>query len=106
MGHFIEIISTEQNKDSMGFAEQGEIVLASVRAYKESRHGSASWRNRAAFSSANTLFRFRAIPNLTITAAMFIRCENERYSIISVEDIRGRGLYIEVLAEKTIPTKG
>jgi head-tail adaptor len=106
MRHFIEIITTEPDKDSMGFASQGEYVIASVRAYKESRHGNTAWRNRAAFSTANALFRFRVIPNITITTAMFIRCDGERYNIISVEDVRERGMYIECLAEKTEPTKG
>ena len=49
MRHFIEIISTEPDKDFMGFTKQGDSVLAKVRAYKESRHGSTAWRNRAAF---------------------------------------------------------
>jgi head-tail adaptor len=106
MRHFIEIVSKEPNKDSMGFASQGECVLATARAYKESRHGNTAWRNRAAFSTANALFRFRVIPNLVITTAIFIRCSNEMYNILSVENVRERGMYIEVLAEKTEPSKG
>ena len=106
MRHFIEIISTEPDKDFMGFAKQGESVLAAVRAYKESRSGSAAWRNRAAFSTASVLFRFRAIPNTEITTSMFIRCDNEMYNIVSVEDVRERGMYIECLAEKIKPSKG
>ena len=106
MRHFIEIISTEPHKDSMGFASQGEVRLAKIRAYKETRHGNAAWRNRAAFSNANALFRFRTIPGLTVTTAMFIRSDDERYNIISVEDIRGRGMYVEVLCEIVTPTKG
>jgi hypothetical protein len=31
---------------------------------------------------------------------MVIVCEYGRYQILSVEDVRGRGMYIEVLAEK------
>ena len=102
MRHVIEIISAESDKDSMGFTSQGETVLAKVRAYKESRHGNEAWRNRAAFSTANALFRFRAIPNFPISTAMYIRCGEERFNIISVEDVRGRGMYVEVLAELVI----
>ena len=106
MRHFIEIIATEPDKDSMGFTAQGDSVLAKVRAYKESRHGSEKWRNRAAFSTANTLFRFRSIPSMTVTTAMFILCDGDKYNIISVEDERGRGLYIEALCEKIESSKG
>jgi len=106
MRNTIEIITTEPNKDSMGFASQGEVSLAKIRAYKETRHGNAAWHNRAAFSNANALFRFRTIPNLAITTAMFIRSGDERYNIVSVEDIRGRGMYVEVLAELVTPSKG
>ena len=106
MRHFIEIISTEPDKDSMGFTAQGDSVLAKVRAYKESRHGSEKWRNRAAFSTANTLFRFRSIPGITVTPAMFIFCDNERYNIISTENVRDRNMYVEALCEKTEPSKG
>jgi len=98
-------VSNEPTKDSAGFAIQNDEPLASVRAYKEMRYGNESWRNRAAFSTSNALFRFRKIPELEVTAAMDIICDGERYNIISVEDVRGRGMYIEVLAEKIEPSK-
>jgi len=106
MRHFIEILSTDTQKDSQGFATKNDTVLTKVRAYKESRHGNEKWRNRAAFSEANTLFRFRVIPNLTITTAMFIHCNDEHYNIISIDDVHGRGMYVEVLCEKITPSKG
>ena len=106
MRHFIEIVSTEPDKDFMGFAKQGESVLAAVRAFKESRHFSNAWRNRAAFSTATALFRFRTIPGLTVTTAMQICCDGERYKITSVENVRERGLYLECLVEKVDPSKG
>jgi head-tail adaptor len=100
MRTFVDIISTKPVKDSEGFAEKGDVILASVRAYKEDRHGSEKWANRAAFSQASALFRFRRIPNLEITTDLVLVCRDGRYNIISVEDVKGRGMYIEVLAEK------
>ena len=97
MSSFIEIVSNEPVKDSEGFVINGSMTLASVRAYKEERHGNEKWANRAAFSTATVLFRFRKIPGLTVTTAMFIVCGDERYNIISVEDIKGRGMYVEAL---------
>jgi SPP1 family predicted phage head-tail adaptor len=99
MSSFIKIVANEPVKDSEGFSVNSDVTLASVRAYKEDKHGSEAWRNRAVFSTATVLFRFRKIPNLTVTTAMFILCDGERYNIVSVEDVKGRGMYVEALAD-------
>ena len=104
MNTFIDIISTEPIKDKDGFVAIGDNILASVRAYKEDRHGSERWANRASFSSATSLFRFRKISGLRVTSEMVIVCDDGRYQILSVDDVRNRGMYVEVLAEKIEPT--
>jgi hypothetical protein len=110
MNSFIEIISTTPVKDAEGFAVRagnpggGDNVLASIRADTEDRHGSVAWKNRAAFSTATALFRFRVIPGVVITTAMIIICGGERYKILSIEDVKGRGMYIEALAERVVPS--
>lgn len=104
MNTFIDIISTAPLKDADGFVTTGDQVIASVRAYKEDRHGTERWANMAAFSEASALFRFRKIPSIEITTSLFIICDSERYRIVSAEDVRGRGMYIEVLAEKLEPS--
>ncbi|MHB1154870.1 MAG: head-tail adaptor protein [Eubacteriales bacterium] len=97
----IEILSPSVATDSEGFYTGGDITVANIRAYKEDRHGSEKWANRASFSNATVLFRFRSIPNLTITTKQVIVCGGERYNITSVEDIKDRGMYIQVLAVNT-----
>lgn len=104
MNAFINIISTVPVKDAEGFVSKGETILASVRAYKEDRHGNERWANMATFSEATSLFRFRRIPKLTVTTELLITCSDERYEITSVEDVRDRKLYIEVLARRVIPS--
>jgi len=99
MNAFIDIVETDLSKDDAGFVTSSDVVLASVRAYKEERHGSKFWANRAAFSSANCLFRFRVIPGLQISTKLAILCDGLRYKILSTENVQGRGMYIEVLAE-------
>lgn len=106
MNTFIEIISTKPTKDSEGFVKIGDNILASLRAYKEDRHGSEAWKNRAVFSEATALFRFRKIPNLDMTTSLFIVCLDGRYNILSFEDIKGKGMYIEVLAKKVVASNG
>jgi len=104
MNRFIEIISTAPAKDSEGFAIPGDTVLANVRAYREDRHGNERWANMAAFSTATALFRFRAIPGLVIDTALVIICGGERFRILSAEDVKGRRMYVEVLAERLEPS--
>ena len=99
MNKFAEIIRTHKYKDKEGFVKQGEHVLASVRVYQEGRHSSERWANLAALSVATDLFRFRRIPRVKPTTHDYIVCEGKRYEIVSVEDVKGRGMYIEILAK-------
>jgi hypothetical protein len=105
MTEFIDIVRADAVQDADGFAAYADTVLASVRAYKEERHGTERWANRAVFSTASTLFQFRTIPGLTIVPSLYIRCAGKRYRITSAEDVRGRGMYVEVLAELLEPSK-
>ena len=100
MKAFIDIVEKITVKDSEGFSAEIDNILASVRAYREGRHGNEKWANRATFSEATDLFRFRCLPGITVTTAMAIVCENTRFEITSVEDVKGRGMYIEVLAKE------
>ena len=93
-------------KDAEGFATKTDTILASLHAYREGRHGSLKWVNRAAFSDATDLFRFRTIPGLSVTTEHVIQCDGDRYEITSVEDVKGRGMYLEVLAKRIEGTRG
>ena len=106
MNGFADIVETRQVKDSKGFAHSEDKVLASVRVYREGRHGSQRWANLAAFSEATDLFRFRCIPGLTVTTDHVLVTEDGRYDIVSVENVKGRGMYIEVLAKRSESTVG
>ncbi|MDD4688327.1 MAG: head-tail adaptor protein [Eubacteriales bacterium] len=105
MNTFIKIIQTSQNKDAAGFSNSADTIIAEVRAYREDRHGTKMWANRAAFSTATCLFRFRIIPSVTVTDKMEILCGSERFRITSVEDVKNRGMYVEVLAERLEASK-
>ena len=100
MNAFIDVIQTQMVKDAEGFSVETDVVLKSIRAYREGRHGTEKWANRAVFSDATDLFRFRAIPDISVTTDMVIVCEGKRFEITSVEDVKGRGMYVEVLGKK------
>ena len=103
MNTHISIAEEKVTKDAEGFATKTNHILASVCAYREGRHGSQKWVNRAAFSEATDLFRFRVIPGLTVTTAHVILFGDERFEITSIEDVKGRGMYLEVLAKRVMP---
>ncbi len=102
----IEIYSTKSIKDSEGFTKKENQLLTTARAYKEDQNGSEAWKNRASFSSATSLFRFRKIPKIDITTDLIIMCNDVKYNILSVQDILERGMYVEILAERITSSKG
>ena len=104
MNAFIDIQAKKVGKDIEGFRTEEFQSVASVRAYREGRHGSERWANRASFTDATDLFRFRAIPGVTVTTAMVILCDGHRFEITSIEDVKGRGMYIEALAREVKPS--
>ena len=106
MNGFADIIITKKIKDNEGFAATVDEVLATVRVYREGRHGSQRWANLAAFSEATDLFRFRSIPGLCITTDHIIVMDGEWFEVTSVEDVKGRGMYTEALAKKVVATVG
>ena len=106
MNGFADLVEVSRELDAAGFAHTTDRVLASIRVYREGRHGSQRWANLAAFSEATDLFRFRVIPGLTVTTEMVLSTSDGRYDIVSVEDVKGRGMYLEVLAKKVVSTRG
>ena len=104
MNTLIDIVEKVNIKDAEGFRTEVDNIVASVRAYREGRHGNEKWANRAQFSEATDLFRFRCIPGVTVTTAMVVINDNWHFEIVSVEDVKGRGMYIEVLAKEVKPS--
>lgn len=100
MSTFIDIIEPRKVKDESGFITVQDVILASVKAYKELRHGSRVWANRAAFSKATVLFRFRKIDGIKIDTSHVIVCDTDRYRILSIEDVKNRGMYMEALCDE------
>ena len=100
----IQITQKRVTLDDEGFQTESDVIVAEVRAYREGRHGSEKWANRAAFSEATDLFRFRTIPGVKISTDMRLFCDGSVFEITSVEDVKGRGMYIEVLCKEVKPS--
>jgi len=106
MNTIAEIHAITHTKDADGFSTATETTLATIRCYREGRHGSERWANVAAFSEATDLFRFRVIPGVDVSTKHILVCGTERFDITSVENVKGRGMYIEVLAKKVEASNG
>lgn len=104
MNRHIDIVNKVETTDSDGFLVVQNTVLHSVRAYREGRHGSKAWSNRASFTSATDLFVIRKIPNFMPTTKHFIQDGFDLFEITSVEDVKGRNMYIEILAKEVKPS--
>ena len=98
MSEHVTIIRVHHEKDADGFAQPRDEVLARVRAYHEQRHGNVKWANRAAFSEATALFRFRVIPGLSVEPLYIIVCGLKRFEVLSVEVLGKR--YVEALCKE------
>jgi len=94
----IQILRVVHTKDADGFAVPTDQPVKSVRAYFEQRHGNVMWANRAAFSEATALFRFRVIPGVSIEPLYILVCKAGRFEVLSVEILRG--LYVEALCKE------
>ncbi len=92
--------------DSEGFSGRSVAVLADIRVFVEGRHGSERWANLAAFSEATDLFRFRTIPGVEVTTKQYILLNGIEYNILSVENVKGRNMYVEVLAKRVVASNG
>lgn len=99
MRHNINILETKSIKDKEGFVSKQDVIVARVKAYKESKHANEMWANLSVFSTATALFRFRKLPNLEVSNKMRIEHKGKRYQILAIEDIREKGMYLEVLAK-------
>ena len=99
----IDLCRKEVSLDEEGFSTVECKAIASIRAYREGRHGSERWSNRASFTDATDLFRFRAMPHTEVTTDMTILCDGHLFEITSVENVKGRGMYLEVLAKEGKP---
>lgn len=106
MTAIIDIGIFKNIKDEEGFSQSVYERVASVRGYREGRHGSQKWANLAAFSEATDMFRIRIIPGVAITTDHVLYCAGIKYDIISVENIRGRGMYLEIMAKRVVATRG
>ncbi len=94
----IQILRLRFGRDRDGFQTVFDDIIACVRARAEMRNATEKWSSRAVLREASAVFTFRRIPHIDITTDMVIVCGADRYNIVSVENVRSRNLYTQVVA--------
>ena len=94
----IQILRLRFGRDRDGFPTESDELIACVRARAETRNATERWSNRAVLREASAIFTFRHIPHIDLTTDMVIVCGANRYNIVSVENVRNRNLYTQVVA--------
>ena len=94
----IQILRLRFGRDRDGFPTESDELIACVRARVETRNATEKWSNRAVLRDASAVFTFRRIPHIDLTTDMAIVCGADRYNIVSVENVRNRNLYTQVVA--------
>lgn len=106
MNQFAAIISRTIGTDSEGFKSETDTTIANLRCYHEARHGSRHWANLATFSQATDLFVIRKQSCPTVKRGFFILHKNVRYKILDIKDVKERGMYLEIYAERVVSMIG
>ena len=91
-----------KEKDEEGFSNMVFHPIACVREYKEDKNTTEKWANKALLEDVTTIFQIRYLPNTKITTDMQIECFDGTYDIKSVENIKGRNMYLQILAKKKV----
>lgn len=103
MTRTVQIIRRTNTPDSEGFSSTQDEVIKTVKAYREGRHGSEAWRNRASFTDATDMFTIR-YPHFEVKTDMFVRDGDSIFTITSVENVKGRGMYVQILGREVVPS--
>ncbi len=100
MNKKIYISVLENITDQDGFTSQQFKRLKETRAIVEEKHLNEKWSNYAAFADAEILFQLRVIPNFNVEIDHYVEYQDQVYNIINVENVKGRNMYIEILAKR------
>ena len=104
MNEKISIISKTVTTDDEGFQTFTDTTLWECRAYREGRHGSNAWMNRASFTDATDLFVIRKPHDVEIKDSYYLICDGDTYDITSIENVKGRGMYLSILGKMVKPS--
>jgi len=77
-------------------------------AYMEQRNFGKRWINLAEWTEASVMFRLCFDPSLVLDDIRRVQVDKpsgKTYKVLSIENVRGRSMYIEILAELIEPLR-
>ena len=89
-----------KTQDADGFTVQTEELMFTVRCYREGRLGGTSEANLTLQTAATDIFQVEAIPGFEFTREYLIEHNGQRFEILDVDAVKGRGFYVEILAKR------
>ena len=101
----ITVQSKTVTTDTEGFPTSTPAKVLDTYAYREQRQATEVWRNRAEYTDATDMFVIRK-PAAAIKTDMVIVCGDETFEIRAVDSIKGRGMYLQILAREVVPSGG
>lgn len=95
----IRIVEPTYGKDADGFPTVSERTVAQIPCRMEVKNATEKWTLRSDLKEANAILTFRCIRGVTITRFMTVYIGDEMYDIVNVEDVRGRGMYTQLIVK-------
>jgi head-tail adaptor len=99
MNQSITLLKRVNQKDSAGFGDVIFTDIKTVPAKVEFRTNNNKWIEISEFSTANVMFTFRYIPNITIDNC--IRYRETVYYLERVLNVKNRNMWIEALGSSS-----
>ena len=104
MNKTITIFAPTYLKDKDAFTTTILTPVVTRRAYVEYKNLTERWANKSILKDAECVITFRFIDGITNDCA--IKIDEQMFDIISVENVRGKGFYIQVVAKYRERTDG
>jgi head-tail adaptor len=102
----VAVVRREYVLDAEGFSVSQSIPVMEAKAEVELKKANEFWANLAAWSEVDAIFRIRRKPGVEIDSSMLLIAPDGEYNVTSVDSIKGRGMYIEIMAKRISPSEG
>ncbi|MBQ3265066.1 MAG: head-tail adaptor protein [Ruminococcus sp.] len=94
----LTILQKVKKQDDDGFTSQTETAVATVPCYHERRDASTRWDHLTTFAEVTDLFQIKKLPEVELSRSYLIEHGGDRFEILYIEPIKGRGVYLQILA--------
>ena len=94
----LTILQKVRTQDSDGFTSQTENAVAAVPCYHERRDASTRWEHLTTFTEVTDLFQIKRLPDVELSRSYVLESGGDRFEILYIEPIKGRDVFLQILA--------